>query len=116
MSEERDEQRSRRPRREDDRRDDQDESLTIKAFGATIITSGRNLIIVVLLIAALATLGWAGWIHHTEMLAWEKRSEEQLTELIYVLSLTQERREALNISMPGTLRDKLRRQRRGEVD
>lgn len=90
---------------------DEPETLSIKAFGITLITSGRNVIVAVLAITALSFLFWAGWVHHTEMLAWEQRSEQQLSELIYILSLPQGKREELNIAMPATLRAKINRGR-----
>lgn len=65
-----------------------------------------------LTLAALVLIGnwvWDGKAEHGKIVAAVESVENTMAEQTYVLTLPQQQREALNLSMPHTLRNKIRR-------
>lgn len=85
-------------------------TLDISGFGLHLITRGRDVVLVALFLSVVAFLVWGGWLHHTQMQATNQRLEQQIVEMVYVLSLPQDKRDALNLAIPSSLRQKVRRQ------
>lgn len=86
--------------------------LKIKLPGGTEVEVRGYDIINILLVAAVAGIGtylWVGKDEHKQIMQHQVIQEQMLAEMIYVLSLPQEQRDKLNISMPQSLREKLRR-------
>ncbi len=97
---------------------EKDGALSISGPGGWRATAQGRDTITVLLVGVLIALGY---LHHQsndqraqDAAAQHQRIEEKFSEMIYVISLPQDARERLNISMPDSLRSKMRRNRRDE--
>lgn len=87
---------------------DSNESLNIDALGVKVKAQGADLKVPLLVVMAFGALGYMGWQHHESQTRDAQRMSEQLSELVYVMSLTQEDRNRLQLSMPDSLRRKVR--------
>lgn len=83
-------------------------------LGSGAKMTGRNLperllgdrTVILILVCAVA---WFMWYHHTESADLLRKNTEAIVENTFVASLSQEKKEALNLAMPESLRRKLRR-------
>ena len=97
-----------------------DDSVSIKAPGGWGITASGAQTILALLVIVLIFLGY---LHHqaeqitlADSSSQHQRIEQKFDEMTYVLTLSQADRERLNISMPASLRSKVRHKRKEEDD
>jgi hypothetical protein len=67
---------------------------------------GENTLLLLLIVA----VGYFGYKHHESSEEWQRKIYEATIENTYVLSLPQAEREKLNISVPDSLRRKMRRE------
>lgn len=85
-----------------------DDSLEVTSpTGWKAAAKGRDVIFVILLLGACAL----GYAHHDASRSDLREVKDKFEEMIYVLSLPQTEREKLNLTMPDTLRQKIRRRR-----
>lgn len=82
--------------------------------GAKIEATGKDVFIVAIIVGLALSLSWS-WDHkdatakeHGTLTQAVGELKDQVSEHTYVLTLPQERREALNLQMPETLRRKVR--------
>lgn len=90
-----------------------EESVDIKTPMGSISARGSQAVAVVLAATVLVGAAWAGYKHHEINEQKLDALAERMSEVVYVISLPQEKREALNLSMPPSLR---RQQARRERD
>jgi hypothetical protein len=60
-----------------------------------------------LIVTCCAGLLTFGWFHHSEMKAESARLESSISEMVYVMTLTDEERAKLHLSMPESLRQRV---------
>jgi hypothetical protein len=85
-----------------------DDALEVTSpTGWKAAVKGRDLMFVILLLSACAL----GYAHHDASRADLREVKDKFEEMIYVLSLPQAEREKLNLTMPDSLRVKMRRRR-----
>lgn len=91
------------------------QSVDITTPMGSISARGSQAILVVLVATILAGVAWAGYKHHEINEQKLDALAERMSEVVYVISLPQDKREALNLSMPASLRrQQARRDRREE--
>lgn len=89
-------------------------SLKLKAFGIELEVRGYDIVIVTLaggvigLCSFLYTGVSASQGEHKEIINHQVKQEEALNVMIYVLSLPQDKREALQLDMPAGLRSRVK--------
>lgn len=91
-----------------------DDSVDIKTPLGTVSAKGSQAVAVVLAATVLAGIAWAGYKHHEINEQKLDSLAERMSEVVYVISLPQEKREALNLSMPPSLRKQQGRRDRDE--
>lgn len=89
----------------------QEESVNIKTPLGTVSAKGSQAVAVVLVATIVAGVAWAGYKHHEINEQKLDALAERMSEVVYVISLPQDKREALNLSMPSSLRKQTRRDR-----
>lgn len=80
-------------------------------WGFSVSASGGDLRVILYMAILCFILGFALYLHHIRTESSQVEMAEKLTEVIYLLSLTQDERAALKIVMPESLRKKVRRER-----
>lgn len=84
------------------------ETIDFQGFGAKVKIKGKDLVVVMLIIAFASLITALGWLHHNDMTQSNQKLSQQITEMIYVLALPEAERKALDITMPDSLRLKRR--------
>lgn len=89
--------------------------LDVEGFGLRARVRGHDIIVVVLIVLLFGAVGYLVWDHDhknsermTVLSAGQQRVIEEVSALTYVMTLTAEERAKLNLSMPESLRKKLR--------
>lgn len=90
-----------------------DDSVNIKTPLGSLNAKGPQAAVVVLAATIIVGVAWAGYRHHESNEQKLDALAERMSEVVYVISLPQDKREALNLSMPPSLR---RQQSRRERD
>lgn len=85
-----------------------EEVIEVKGFGIEGRARGRRLSTPALLLAGFCSLAAFGYQHDKQQSERLNQIHESMVENTYVLSLSQARREELNIAMPESLRRKIR--------
>lgn len=85
------------------------ESLEVKGFGLELTAKGQQLIWLVVVISVVAGAGWFLYQHHLETIEGNAKILDRLDAMVYMLSLPQPERDKLRLTMPDSLRTKLRR-------
>lgn len=80
-------------------------------FGIGIKARGPNASLSVLIVLCAVSLVGFGYVHHTEEKAGVDELKATMGEVVYMLSLKQEDREKLQLTMPDSLRGKTRHHR-----
>ena len=89
----------------------QEETFGVKAFGMELNATGQNLVWLVLALAVVGGFAYFLYMHHTTTQEADSRILDKLNEMVFVMSLPQDKREKLEIDMPDSLRAKIRHKR-----
>ena len=89
----------------------QEETVGVKAFGMELNATGQNLIWLVLALAVVGGFSYFIYMDHTTSQEADSKILEKLNEMVFVMSLPQDKREKLEIDMPDSLRAKIRHKR-----
>jgi preprotein translocase subunit YajC len=91
-----------------------EETVAVKAFGMELNATGQNLIWLVLALSVVGGFAYFLYMHHSATQEADNRILEKLNEMVFVMSLPQDKRDRLEIEMPDSLRSKLRRKQKDE--
>ncbi len=86
----------------------QEETVGVKAFGMELNATGQNLIWLILALAVVGGFAYFLYMHHTTSQEADSKILEKLNEMVFVMSLPQDKRDKLEIEMPDTLRARIR--------
>lgn len=94
------------------RRVGDDPSLAVDGpFGIRATVSGAGLVNAVFVVSVIGLILTALWYHNTLTVEDNTKVQRKLDELVWVMSLPDDKRRALDLPMPESLRDKMRRGR-----
>jgi hypothetical protein len=88
--------------------EDGPETVGVKAFGMELNATGQSLIWFLLALSIAGGFGYFLYMHHSTTQQENARILEKLNEMVFVMSLPQDKRDRLEIEMPDTLRAKIR--------
>ncbi len=88
------------------------EEVSVDAAGFPIKVKGLNTLVVVILSVALGYIVWDTRAqisaHHATMIGQSQQLQETMDEFVYIQSIAEEERMKLKLSMPDSLRRKVR--------
>lgn len=83
-------------------------------FGLKISGTGPNTVLALLMVLCFVAVAALVWMHHTDERANVDELKNSVAEMVYVLSLPQDKREKLQLTMPDSLRRKVAARRGDE--
>ena len=83
--------------------DESREGVTLKAFGAEVNVTGRDVIPILRFIAFCGAVGYVLYTFHVD----HKEIAQTMKEMTYIVSLPQDARSNLRLDMPESLREKV---------
>jgi len=88
------------------------EEVSLDAGGFPIRVKGLNMLVVAILAVALGYIVWDTRVqiasHHSAMVGQSQNLQETMDEFVYIQSLQEDERMKLKLSMPDSLRRKVR--------
>lgn len=89
--------------------EDGPETVGLKAFGMELNATGQSLIWFLLGLGVTGGFAYFLYMHHTTSQQENTKILDKLNEMVFVMSLPQDKRDRLEIEMPDSLRAKIRR-------
>jgi hypothetical protein len=91
--------------------EDGPETVGVKAFGMELNATGQNLIWFLVALSVIGAFTYFLYMHHVSTQEADTKILEKLNEMVFVMSLPQDKRDRLEIEMPDSLRAKIRRKK-----